>query len=93
MKREILENIFEKHGVILAYLFGSQKEGGIAFLNGENPEAGDSSDLDIGVLFTKFPKTFSRRTVNFMPTFRFFSNHLPLILYSSTKQTPFSNMK
>lgn len=56
MKREILEEIFKKHGVILAYLFGSQKEAGIAFLNGENPEAGDSSDLDIGVLFTKFPQ-------------------------------------
>lgn len=56
MKREILEDIFRKHGITLAYLFGSQKEGGIAFLNEENPKIEDSSDLDIGVLFTNFPE-------------------------------------
>jgi len=56
MKREKLEDIFRKHGVLLAYLFGSQKGSGIAFLSGDYPKVGERSDLDIGVLLGKFPE-------------------------------------
>ncbi len=56
MKREKLTHIFKKHGVRIAYLFGSQKEAGIAFLEGGAPKIDDEVDLDIGVVFKIFPE-------------------------------------
>lgn len=56
MKREKLTNIFKKHGVRIAYLFGSQKEAGIAFLEGVAQKIDDEVDLDIGVVFKIFPE-------------------------------------
>ncbi len=56
MKREKLTHIFKKHGVRIVYLFGSQKEAGIAFLEGGTPKIDDEVDLDIGVVFKIFPE-------------------------------------
>jgi predicted nucleotidyltransferase len=56
MKQEVLDDIFRKHGVIRAYLFGSQKEAGIAFLEGMAAKIDDEVDLDIGVVFKIFPE-------------------------------------
>ena len=56
MKREKLTHIFKKHGVRIAYLFGSQKEAGIAFLEGVAQKIDDEVDLDIGVVFKIFPE-------------------------------------
>lgn len=50
---------FQKYGVKMAYLFGSQKEKGIEFLRRRAVESGKGSDLDIGVVFEKVAdKTF-----------------------------------
>jgi len=56
MKREKLTHIFKKNGILLAYLFGSQKEAGIAFLEGVATKIDDEVDLDIGVVFKIFPE-------------------------------------
>jgi predicted nucleotidyltransferase len=56
MKREKLIHIFKKRGVRIAYLFGSQKEAGIAFLEGGATKIDGEVDLDIGVVFKIFPE-------------------------------------
>jgi len=48
--------LFKKYGVKIAYIFGSQKEKGIAFLKGETVDVERYSDLDIGVVFDKLPQ-------------------------------------
>lgn len=50
-----LNAIFRRHGVKIAYLFGSQKEKGRGFLKGTPVEAEKGSDLDIGVVFERLP--------------------------------------
>jgi predicted nucleotidyltransferase len=50
-----LDAIFRRHGVKIAYLFGSQKQRGIEFLQGIPVEAEKGSDLDIGIVFEKLP--------------------------------------
>jgi predicted nucleotidyltransferase len=56
VKSEELKETFEKHGVKIAYLFGSQKEAGAAFLSGETAVPDEASDLDVGVVFSKLPE-------------------------------------
>jgi len=57
---EELTALFKKYGVKIAYLFGSQKEAGAAFLSGKAVEVDGDSDLDIGLVFERLPeKTFS----------------------------------
>ena len=51
----ILDNIFKKFGVKLAYLFGSQREAGTSFLSGLPVNVEGPSDLDIGVVFGGLP--------------------------------------
>jgi len=51
-----LNTLFKKHGVKIAYLFGSQKEKGLEFLNGNPVEVDRGSDLDVGIVFKVFPK-------------------------------------
>lgn len=48
IKTELLD-IFQKHNIKLAYLFGSQKELGLDFLRGKNVTPTRNSDLDIGI--------------------------------------------
>jgi predicted nucleotidyltransferase len=55
MKRETLIELLRKHRVKIAYIFGSQKESGIAFLNDRNSTIDERADLDIGVVFEKLP--------------------------------------
>lgn len=55
MKRETLIGLLKKHYVKIAYIFGSQKEAGIAFLNDRNSTIDERADLDIGVVFEKLP--------------------------------------
>ncbi len=51
-----MEELFRKHNIKIAYLFGSQKDKGIAFLKGEPISVEKGSDLDIGVVFEKLPE-------------------------------------
>lgn len=50
-----LAGLFERHDVVLAYLFGSQQDAGYAFLEGKSPLTDEVSDLDIGILFREPP--------------------------------------
>jgi predicted nucleotidyltransferase len=51
-----ITEICEKYKVALCYIFGSQKEIGMALLNGEHVEMTDTeSDLDFAVLFEAPP--------------------------------------
>jgi predicted nucleotidyltransferase len=50
-----LENAFIKHGVKLAYLFGSQQEMGRALLSGQDLDGHEGSDVDLGVVFEVLP--------------------------------------
>jgi predicted nucleotidyltransferase len=52
----LLGQLFERYHVKIAYLFGSQKDKGIAFLSGESGDIESGSDLDIGVVFEKLPE-------------------------------------
>lgn len=51
-----MEELFRKHKIKIAYLFGSQKEKGLAFLKGETIDVEKHSDLDIGIVFEKLPE-------------------------------------
>lgn len=51
-----LPEIFKKYGVKIAYLFGSQKEKGLLFLEGKSVTTEKGSDLDIGVVFESLPE-------------------------------------
>lgn len=54
-----MAELLRKHRVKIAYLFGSRREAGVAFLKGESPDIEEDSDLDIGVVFDTLPrKTF-----------------------------------
>jgi len=45
-----------KFRVCLIYLFGSQKDQGLAYLSGKTPSTDPESDLDVGVFFEEAPK-------------------------------------
>jgi predicted nucleotidyltransferase len=55
MGTEALKKLLRSYQVKIAYLFGSQKEAGIAFLTGEARKMRKRSDLDIGIVFENFP--------------------------------------
>jgi predicted nucleotidyltransferase len=55
-RQERLINILRQHGVKAAFIFGSQKEAGMAFLKGNIPMIDETADLDIGVIFEKLPE-------------------------------------
>lgn len=55
-----LNKIFQKYGVILAYLFGSQKDSGMKYLLGQSAEIEQGSDLDIALLFQSAPSHIYR---------------------------------
>lgn len=52
----ILREIFKKYGVKIAYLFGSQKDKGLLFLEGEQVAMEKGFDLDIEVVFELLPE-------------------------------------
>lgn len=54
---ETLAELFKRHKVKIAYLFGSQKDNGVAFLSKRLKEIERGSDLDIGVVFEKLPES------------------------------------
>ena len=56
MKSKTLSELLKSHNVKIAYIFGSQKENGIAFLNDRNSTIDERADLDIGVVFEKLPQ-------------------------------------
>jgi predicted nucleotidyltransferase len=56
MKRNEIKEIFKRYNVKIAYLFGSQRDKGLAFLNGQPRDLEKGSDLDIGVVFNKLPQ-------------------------------------
>ena len=53
---EKLKQIFKSHNVVLAYLFGSQKDIGLKYINGGKTRIKQFSDLDIGVLLKTIPQ-------------------------------------
>lgn len=50
-----LARVFKKNGIILAYLFGSQKEAGLKYLYEKKVIIEETSDLDIGILLKAPP--------------------------------------
>ena len=54
-KESKLRKIFEKYKVNLAYLFGSQQESGLNYLQKDAKHILKNSDLDIGILLDKLP--------------------------------------
>ncbi len=50
-----LARVFEKNEILLAYLFGSQKEAGWEYLNEKKAAIEETSDLDIGILLKTPP--------------------------------------
>jgi hypothetical protein len=65
-----IEEICQKYKVGLCYIFGSQKEIGMAILNGEHAEMKDAeSDIDFAVLFEALPlnslEIYARLSVDF----------------------------
>lgn len=55
-RTDALAELFKKHGVKIAYLFGSRKDDGAAFLAGRLKEVEGGSDLDVGVVFERLPQ-------------------------------------
>jgi len=53
---EKLKQIFKSHNVVLAYLFGSQKDIGLKYIKGGDTRIKQFSDLDIGVLLEAIPQ-------------------------------------
>lgn len=51
-----LKGIFEKYGISIAYLFGSQMDAGLLYLRGKDIELEKGSDMDIGVVFHHTPR-------------------------------------
>ena len=54
--RDKLKSVFEKSGVSIAYIFGSQKETGFHYLKGKSVIIEKASDLDIGLVLEKEPE-------------------------------------
>lgn len=52
---ETLAGLFKRYKVKIAYLFGSQKDAGTAFLKSEKYNIEEMSDIDIGVVFEDMP--------------------------------------
>jgi predicted nucleotidyltransferase len=50
-----MAEIFQKRGVLAAYLFGSQKEAGSAYLDDQAVRVDEKSDLDIGIVAEEPP--------------------------------------
>lgn len=55
-----LNKLFKKYEVILAYLFGSQKDSGLKYLKEQEVTIEETSDLDIGILLKKLPVNMYR---------------------------------
>ncbi len=51
-----LKMVFKKFQVSIVYLFGSQMESGILYLQGKKNKVEKGSDLDIGIAFKNPPK-------------------------------------
>ncbi|MGH9382351.1 MAG: nucleotidyltransferase domain-containing protein [Thermoanaerobaculia bacterium] len=51
-RRAQIERICREHDLLAAYLFGSRADGGLAYLDGSEPER-NASDLDVGVVFRR----------------------------------------
>jgi len=56
-RRNELQAIFKKNGVLLAYLFGSNQDIGRRYLEDYSYEAQESSDLDVGLLIAPSSET------------------------------------
>jgi len=54
-KVDSLNRIFKKYGVLLVYLFGSQKDSGLEYLKRRKVDVEKTSDLDIGILISCAP--------------------------------------
>jgi len=50
-----LNKLFKKYEVILAYLFGSQKDSGLKYIKEQEVTIEEASDLDIGILLKNLP--------------------------------------
>lgn len=55
MRKDTVNGIAEKFGIILVYLFGSQADKGRTYLGGKEVSPDPFSDLDVAVAFKKHP--------------------------------------
>jgi predicted nucleotidyltransferase len=56
-RKDELQAIFKKNGVLLAYIFGSNQDVGKRFLESSSDQAGETSDLDVGLLIAPSSQT------------------------------------
>lgn len=56
-RKDELQAIFKKNGVVLAYIFGSNQDIGKRFLEDYSEEVGETSDLDVGLLIAPSSQT------------------------------------
>lgn len=66
-RRAQLEHICREHDLLAVYLFGSRADDGLAYLDGTEPERGES-DIDVGVVFLE-PDFDPRRLTLLQVTF------------------------
>lgn len=59
-KTDKLNRLFKKYKIILAYLFGSQKDSALKYLSGHKGAVEKTSDLDIGILLETHPVNMYR---------------------------------
>lgn len=59
-----LQAVFKRHGVVLAYLFGSNRDIGRQYLEGFSVKSGETSDLDVGLLIAPPKQTMYERYGN-----------------------------
>jgi len=67
LKKQAFDEICSRFGIALAYLFGSQAEVGLTILeNKPLPFNNAVGDIDLGVVFIKFPEEEVRKVYGFI---------------------------
>lgn len=67
LKKQAFNDICSRFGIALAYLFGSQAEVGLTILENRTFSANEVvGDIDLGVVFTRFPEGEVRKVYGFM---------------------------
>jgi hypothetical protein len=81
-RKNELQAIFKKNGVLLAYIFGSNQDSGRRYLEGSSYEAREPSDLDVGILTVPSSGTIYERYGNiYLEISRVFAPfHLDIVL-------------
>ena len=67
LKRQVFDDICSRFGIALTYLFGSRAKVGLAILENETFSVDEATgDIDLGVVFTRFPEREVRKVYGFI---------------------------